>query len=165
MENTSCCFKKFTPFFFHLEQIFFAIIAAIYKYLPNEISCPLLGKLSQSAFPPLCEKHKRIYNTTSHNFSMAWKDKLQGGSIISRLSNEKNADVRFFVKRKGIISMEIITYINNVIHKNEKQKSKTKRLPMRSTVTEFPSTSEKPNNTQGNKGALNVNKPKKFIRT
>ena len=96
---------------------------------------------------------------------MAWKDKLQGGSIISRLSNEKNADVWFFVKRKGIISMEIITYINHVIHKNEKQKSKTKRLPMRSTVTEFPSTSEKPNNTQGNKGALNVNKPKKFIRT
>ena len=46
MENTSCCFKKFTPFFFHLEQIFFAIIAAIYKYLPNEISCPLLGKIN-----------------------------------------------------------------------------------------------------------------------
>lgn len=74
----------------------------------------------------------------------------------------KNADVWFFVKRKGIISMEFITY---VIDKKEKQKSKTKRLPMRSTVTEFPRTSEKPNNTQGNKGALNVNKPKKFIRT
>lgn len=61
--------------------------------------------------------------------------------------------------------MEFNTYINYVIDIKQKQKSKTKRLPMRSTVTEFPSTSEKPNNTQGNKGALNVNKPKKFIRT
>ena len=76
----------------------------------------------------------------------------------------KNA-VWFFVKRKGIISMEFITYINSVVDKKERQKRKIKRLPMRSTVTEFPSTSEKPNNTQGNKGALNVNKPKKFIRT
>lgn len=77
----------------------------------------------------------------------------------------KNADVWFFVKRKGIIFMEFITNINCVIAKKEKQKSITKGLPMRSTVTEFPRTSEKPNNTQGNKGALKVNKPKKFIRT
>lgn len=73
MENTSCCFKKFTPFF-PSRANFFAIIAAIYKYLSNEISCPLLGKLSQSAFPPLCEKYKRIYNTTSH-ITFLWPER------------------------------------------------------------------------------------------
>ena len=32
-------------------------------------------------------------------------------------------------------------------------------------MTEFPSMSEKPNSTQGKKGALNVKRPKKFMRT
>ena len=36
---------------------------------------------------------------------------------------------------------------------------------MRSTITELPSISEKPNKTQGKNGALKVSKPKKFIRT
>ena len=38
-------------------------------------------------------------------------------------------------------------------------------LPIRSTMTEFPSMSEKPNSTQGKNGALKVNRPKKFMRT
>jgi len=32
-------------------------------------------------------------------------------------------------------------------------------------MTEFPSIREKPNSTQGKKGALKVKRPKKFIRT
>ena len=38
-------------------------------------------------------------------------------------------------------------------------------LPIRSTMTEFPSMSEKPNSTQGKNGALKVKRPKKFMRT
>jgi len=38
-------------------------------------------------------------------------------------------------------------------------------MPNRSTDTEFPSSSEKPNRTQGRYGALNVRRPKKFMRT
>lgn len=38
-------------------------------------------------------------------------------------------------------------------------------LPIRSTMTEFPSMREKPNSTQGKNGALKVKRPKKFMRT
>jgi len=37
--------------------------------------------------------------------------------------------------------------------------------PIRSTMTEFPRSSEKPSRTQGRYGAWNVKRPKKFMRT
>ena len=57
------------------------------------------------------------------------------------------------LKRKKKFSLHVMVFSNKIV------------LPIRSTMTEFPSMSEKPNSTQGKNGALKVKRPKKFMRT
>ena len=57
------------------------------------------------------------------------------------------------LSEKKKFSLHVMVFCNKIV------------LPIRSTMTEFPSMSEKPNSTQGKNGALKVKRPKKFMRT